>query len=949
MLVTENNISEVLKALASETEISLDYETTGLRPYHTSHIFSMVLGTAKQTFYINFQDYPDEGIIGLPLDFIQHFRPILEDASKVFYLVNAKFDMAFLSKFNMSIRGKIYDLKFLERIHYNQHMKYSLEEISKRWGSYKEDIAKKYVEENKLAETIKYPELNKEETLLHYELVPFDIMSKYAIQDGRATLDVGKKILDAIIKEDSLVDNAIPKQTFIVENEARLVHTLFRMQDRGIKVDLDYCYEARSVYKKTCEATSAQFKDLTGIDFVKGTTVFEEVFASEKEKWRKTDKGNWQWNKKVLSKFENKAAQIAGEYAEAKKNLEYFENLIWFADKNGVVHTTLDQAGTKTGRFSCIAKGQKISTLRGDVPIEDVKVDDYVYCYSDGGVLTLSKVLNNFKQGPKECIKLKFQSSGDGRIIDLICTPDHKIKSKKRGWVRADELRRYEKVFHVRRETLSNGRVRVYGSNKVMELEEQIVKREIFKSPASFHIHHIDENKSNNSPHNLAVCTQIGHNYMHDLIENNVIGSHKKTRKAITKFWIYRQLSKSRGKPSVVDMDFVTFKKHCRVHGVNIQEVKKRYSLKGVFLNKTNVQKSLLNRHFNDAAKELGVGHYKLKKLCVKYGITYNHMLRSFKKDGIHETYDLEVEGNHNFIAGEICVHNCYDPNFQNLSSPDKYDDESESFDFPVRKALIPRAGYFFVMIDYAQSEFRLFLEYAKADKLIEEVLNGKDLHQANADIAKVTRKQAKTIGFGLLYGQGIGTLTQALYDTMGDKAQVGSIYKKMINFGITEDDRKAYATCTPEMIAHDTELINKAIEIKNAVLNATPEFKTAMARIKKTAEQRGYLRNFYGRRLQFSDKRFSYQAINHLIQSSCADMLKFAMNKIDDYLLDKESKMLLQLHDELVIEVREGEEYILPEIKRMMEEAYKHKHLPQVAEVSWSKESMAQKLKWEK
>lgn len=643
MLVTENNISEVLKALASETEISLDYETTGLRPYHTSHIFSMVLGTAKQTFYINFQDYPDEGIIGLPLDFIQHFRPILEDASKVFYLVNAKFDMAFLSKFNMSIRGKIYDLKFLERIHYNQHMKYSLEEISKRWGSYKEDIAKKYVEENKLAETIKYPELNKEETLLHYELVPFDIMSKYAIQDGRATLDVGKKILDAIIKEDSLVDNAIPKQTFIVENEARLVHTLFRMQDRGIKVDLDYCYEARSVYKKTCEATSAQFKDLTGIDFVKGTTVFEKVFASEKEKWRKTDKGNWQWNKKVLSKFENKAAQIAGEYAEAKKNLEYFENLIWFADKNGVVHTTLDQAGTKTGRFSS------------------------------------------------------------------------------------------------------------------------------------------------------------------------------------------------------------------------------------------------------------------------------------------------------------------YDPNFQNLSSPDKYDDESESFDFPVRKALIPRAGYFFVMIDYAQSEFRLFLEYAKADKLIEEVLNGKDLHQANADIAKVTRKQAKTIGFGLLYGQGIGTLTQALYDTMGDKAQVGSIYKKMINFGITEDDRKAYATCTPEMIAHDTELINKAIEIKNAVLNATPEFKTTMARIKKTAEQRGYLRNFYGRRLQFSDKRFSYQATNHLIQSSCADMLKFAMNKIDEYLLDKESKMLLQIHDELVIEVREGEEYILPEIKRMMEEAYKHKHLPQVAEVSWSKESMAQKLKWEK
>ena len=75
--------------------------------------------------------------------------------------------------------------------------------------------------------------------------------------------------------------------------------------------------------------------------------------------------------------------------------------------------------------------------------------------------------------------------------------------------------------------------------------------------------------------------------------------------------------------------------------------------------------------------------------------------------------------------------------------------------------------------------------------------------------------------------------------------------------------------------------------------------------------------------------------------------MLKFAMNRIDEYLLDKESKMLLQLHDELVIEVKEGEEFVVPEVKRLMEAAYKHKHLPQIAEIAWSKENMAQKLKW--
>lgn len=632
MIVTTDNVSEVINTLLACDRYSVDSETTSILPFkETSRLFSIIIGTKHEVFYFNFQDYPNEGIEKLPDSVFVEIKKILGQKDKTFFLQNACFDMAFLAKHDIYILGKIYDLKFLDRIHWNQHMKYSLDEISKRWGSHKEDIAKKYVEDNKLAETVAYPEFNKEESLVHYELVPFEIMSKYAIQDGKATLEVGEKILQAIMQEDaSVIEASIPKQMTIVENEARLVHTLFKMQNTGITVDLDYCREAKALYQKNCEIAAAKFKDLTGIDFVKGTTVFEEVFASEKEKWRQTDRGNWQWNKKVLSKFTNPAAGIAGEYAEAKKQLEYFENFLWFADKDGIIHPKLDQAGTKTGRFSS------------------------------------------------------------------------------------------------------------------------------------------------------------------------------------------------------------------------------------------------------------------------------------------------------------------YDPNFQNLTSPDKYDEDSESSEFPIRKALIPRPGFFFVMIDYAQSEFRLFLEYAKAIKLINEVNAGKDLHQANAEIAGVTRKQAKTIGFGLLYGQGIGTLTQALYDTKGDKAQVGSIYKHMIRFGITPDDVKAYATCTPEIISHDTELINKAVAIKKAVLHATPEFKFTMDNIKKAAENRGYIRNFYGRRLQFPDKRFSYQATNHLIQSSCADMLKIAMNKIDDLLLNKKTKMLLQIHDELVIHAHPSEIDLIPKIKAIMEEAFPYRLMPQVAEVSY-------------
>jgi len=288
------------------------------------------------------------------------------------------------------------------------------------------------------------------------------------------------------------------------------------------------------------------------------------------------------------------------------------------------------------------------------------------------------------------------------------------------------------------------------------------------------------------------------------------------------------------------------------------------------------------------------------------------------------------------------------DPNAQNWPSPDKYEGDTEVALYPVRRSFIPRPGYFFAMIDYAQSEYRLFLDYAKANDVITEVLGGKDVHQANADIAGVTRKQAKTVGFGLLYGQGVGKLAYSLFNTKGSSLQVSAMHKKNINFGVTKADEEIYKTCTPEMLAHDLPLIKKASEIKNLILKTNPAYGDLIKSVTNTAKTRGYIRNYYGRRLYFPDSRYCYKAVNHLIQSSCADMIKFAMNDIDFYLADKQSRMLLQIHDEVVIEVKYGEEFIIPVIKKYMEAAYKHRRLPQVAEVSWSKESMAQKLKWE-
>lgn len=622
---------------------AVDSETTGLCSFKDDHLFSIILSDDQGDFYLNFLDYPNEGIEALPKEYIEKLKPRFEHPDTIWFLQNAKFDMHMLARDGIFIKGKVYDLMFLDRIHHNQHRSYRLADITKRWGDEKLDIVWNYITENKLITKTELPEFGKTIEQPHFDKVPFSIIQPYGEQDGRGTLNVGLKILNTIKSEDAQLHPQIPPQMQVVENEARLVHTLFRMEQRGVQLDIPYCQAALKHYFDILKDVELKFKNETGLDFVKGTSVFEEVFVSEKDKWEKTEKGNWRWDASLLETFENPVASLAIQWAEAKKQSEYFANFLYYCDSKGVLHPDFQQSGTVTGRLSC------------------------------------------------------------------------------------------------------------------------------------------------------------------------------------------------------------------------------------------------------------------------------------------------------------------RDPNLQNLTNPDKYDEETEASLYPVRRAFIPRPGFFFAMIDYSQSEFRLTLDYANAHSLIKEVLKGHDVHTATANIANVSRKEAKTVNFLSVYGGGVVKLAQNLNKgrLKGSKAQLGAIYKNMFKWRMSEDEKAAWPTVTPELKAHNEPYIQSAYSIQQSIFRAAPEIKDFLKAVQRAAESRGYIRNFYGRRYYFTDRRYAYKSPNHLIQGTCADMLKFAMNKIDDYLKDKKSKLLLQIHDELVVETHESEEYILPEIKRLMEEAYVCKHLPQIAEVSWSKLNMAEKLKW--
>lgn len=235
------------------------------------------------------------------------------------------------------------------------------------------------------------------------------------------------------------------------------------------------------------------------------------------------------------------------------------------------------------------------------------------------------------------------------------------------------------------------------------------------------------------------------------------------------------------------------------------------------------------------------------------------------------------------------------DPNLQNIPK----EDESP---FPIRRAIIPRPGHFFVMIDYNQQEFRMMLDYAGELELIKRIIDGHDPHQATADLCGISRKAAKTINFGLMYGMGI----QKLADRLG------------ITYG-------------------------EAQQLKWKYFGALPNVKNLIYQVTDVAKQRGAVFTWMNRKCDFKNPDFAYKAINAIIQGGCADVTKLAMLKIDELLREGgyDTRIALQIHDELVLEVPFDEVDIVGAIQAAMESVYPHKHIPLTTSVSYSLKSL--------
>ena len=233
------------------------------------------------------------------------------------------------------------------------------------------------------------------------------------------------------------------------------------------------------------------------------------------------------------------------------------------------------------------------------------------------------------------------------------------------------------------------------------------------------------------------------------------------------------------------------------------------------------------------------------------------------------------------------------DPNLQNI--PVKNQEGRQ-----IRKAFIAPEGCRILSLDYSQIELRIMAHLSADETLVRAFKQGQDIHKATAsevfsvDVNHVTaemRRQAKAINFGLMYGMSAFGLSKQL--------------------GFSHNESQAFIALYFEKY---------------------PGVKRYMDNIRTQAHEHGYVETLSGRRLylpEISSKNKMKQAgaertaINAPLQGTAADIIKIAMIQVDEWLTQNKlaTKMIMQVHDELVFEVPEAEiNQAKNEIKIIME-----------------------------
>lgn len=256
--------------------------------------------------------------------------------------------------------------------------------------------------------------------------------------------------------------------------------------------------------------------------------------------------------------------------------------------------------------------------------------------------------------------------------------------------------------------------------------------------------------------------------------------------------------------------------------------------------------------------------------------------LKSTYADGLFECIakDGRIHGTFNQTITATGRISSTEPNLQNI--PIRMELGRE-----IRKVFVPKEGYVFVDADYSQIELRVLAHMSGDESLIEAYRHAQDIHAMTAsqvfhtpldEVTPLQRRNAKAVNFGIVYG--------------------------ISAFGLSED-----LSITRK----------EALQYIERYFETYPKVKEFLDHLVEIGKEQGYVTTMFGRRRpipelkssNFMQRSFGERiAMNSPIQGTAADIIKIAMNRVDKRLKEEgyHSRIVLQVHDELLIEVKKEE-----------------------------------------
>lgn len=523
-----------------------------------------------------------------------------------------------------------------------------------------------------------------------------------------------------------------------------------------------------------------------------------------------------------------------------KSKVEVKESLLI----NGKIHARFKQTGAETGRFSCVSGDTLLNTSRGTF-----RFDEYLPAEGDlvlTHTLSWKPVLRKIYKGEQEMFKV---SLDNGSVLN--CTMDHKVLTYT-GWskvgdlVVGDEVASYVSVQEVcgRSEECGAG-----ASNVPIRLQTDHSVNSSFGgdylSQCSSHSSRTSSEREVESRESSSIFSIEGGG------EEPYAG-----QEWFPTPWVQGRFLDQGWVPS----DQGRWQVHigaspCNGFSLGPEETSVLAGRSPYRLQQTE------QRPWESGCGNEGSSWEASPKVSRINEIT------SLGSMGV---WDIEVEGDHSYLAGGFVNHNSANPNLQNVPNA------STEYGKMIRNLFVAPEGFKLVSADYSQIEPRIIASFSKDPIMMGSYLNGEDIYTTIGNTVGVDRAAGKVLVLSMAYGVGPDKIATEI------GCNVKTAQKLLDDFSSKMRGVESY----------------KQAVIKEARRKNPPHVKTLMGRVRYLPELKSMSKGLV--------QRAERQAFNTVIQGSAADIMKLALVRAHKAITPLNGKLILTVHDEVVCYVPE-------------------------------------------